>query len=69
MAKYESSAGVLILAWNQARYGVSHRTSGRSFWRIAYRHGGSFRLSMAASQLLCVRIQCTLAPGVLEGQA
>jgi hypothetical protein len=30
MAKYESRAGDLRFAWNQARYGVSHRISGKS---------------------------------------
>jgi hypothetical protein len=32
-AKYESNAGVRIFSWNQARYGVSYRISGRSFCR------------------------------------
>jgi hypothetical protein len=30
IAKYESRAGDLRFAWNQARYGVSHRIRGKS---------------------------------------
>lgn len=49
-AKYRSRKGVRIADWRAARYGVSHRTRGRSFSRAAYRHFGRARMSIGEYQ-------------------